>query len=205
MGLSAVLTGDIVNSTKLTKAGEKTLLKMLTDLLQPYKFEFYRGDSFQVFSKKAHEALRIALLCRSAAISLQNGKQMPDIRIAIGIGEVNTPIRTLGSAKGEAFVLSGRSLDEIQKTETRLAIVCISELGHLGCQIISEYVNSIYRDMTPKQAEVVLHLLKGENQQNIAELLNKSKSTISQLVSSARWGEIEKILDIYNKIIDRLS
>lgn len=206
MAMRAVLTGDIVNSTQLEKSGEKKLLKALHQVLEPYKFEFYRGDSFQVYMKDPQKSLRVALLCRLIAIGLNQGEYLTatDIRISIGIGNVITPVRTLGSAKGEAFVLSGRSFDEIQKTETRLAITVENKVVNTGLQVIADYINSILKGMTAKQAEVVVELLKGQIQQKVTTLLNKSKSTISQLVSAGRWNEIEKLLLQYETLINQL-
>lgn len=206
MAMRAVLTGDIVNSTQLEKSGEKKLLKALHQVLEPYKFEFYRGDSFQVYMKDPQKSLRVALLCRLIAIGLNQGEYLTatDIRISIGIGNVITPVRTLGSAKGEAFVLSGRSFDEIQKTETRLAITVENKVVNTGLQVIADYINSILKGMTAKQAEVVAELLKGQTQQKVTTLLNKSKSTISQLVSAGRWNEIEKLLLQYETLINQL-
>ena len=126
MAIQAVITGDIVNSTKFKAAKEKKLLIILKEVLLPYQFEFYRGDSFQVYQKNAAEALKTALLCRTAAICITPGMDdntAADVRISIGIGPVKAPIRLLSNAKGEAFVLSGRSFDEIAKTNTRLQVI----------------------------------------------------------------------------------
>ena len=59
--------------------------------------------------------------------------------------------------------------------------------------------------MTPKQAEVVLELLNGNNQQQAAENLKRSKSTISQHVTAGRWEEINKILNNYNRLVQLAS
>jgi transposase len=59
--------------------------------------------------------------------------------------------------------------------------------------------------MTAKQAEVIFELLKGDTQQQVAEKLNKSKSTISQHVTAGRWDEIERILKNYKKLIELLT
>src|SRR3982750_360612 len=102
MHLQAVLTGDIVNSTKLTSVNEKRILKQLKSILLAGKHEFYRGDSFQVYIKDASQALRIALLCRMAAMAIppdENGTRS-DVRISIGIGSVKMPVKTLSAAKG---------------------------------------------------------------------------------------------------------
>ena len=208
MAIQAVITGDIVNSTKLKAAKEKKLLMILQEVLLPYQFEFYRGDSFQVYQKNATAALKTALLCRTAAICITPGideNTAADVRISIGIGLVKAPVKTLSNAKGEAFVLSGRSFDEIAKTNTRLAISTSNALAHEGLQVIADYINAIFKVMTSKQATVIFELLKGQTQQVVADKLKKSKSTIHQHVSSGRWAEIEKFLQQYQNIVNQLS
>lgn len=207
MALRAVLTGDIVNSTKLKPAIEKKLLKVLQVILGAYQFEFYRGDSFQVFIKNPVEALRVALLCRTAAISISknNEENVADVRISMGIGNAKMPVITLGTAKGEAFVLSGRAFDELSANDTRLYIATTNGLANTALQIIADYLNAIFKTMTSKQAEVIFELLKEYNQQEVAIFLKKSKSTIHQHVVSGRWNEIEKLLQQYENIINQIA
>ncbi len=202
--MQAVLTGDIVNSTKLTPSKERGLIKILQQALDPYKYEFYRGDSFQALIKQPADSLRIALLCRTAAISIID-KTKTDVKISIGIGEVKERIKTLGAAKGEAFILSGRAFDELEKTAQRLIIATANEKANISFQLISDYINSIFSRMTPKQAKVIFELLKGGLQQDVVKRLRKSKSTISQHVSSGRWAEIEKILNQYQLLVQAIS
>jgi diphthamide synthase subunit DPH2 len=206
MPLQAVLTGDIVNSTKLSTAKMTKLTNLLSNVLQHYKFEFFRGDSFQAHVKKPQESLRIALLCRTAAISLVKDDKavLTDIRISIGVGNVHTPVRTLRTARGEAFVLSGRKFDEIAKVALRLGISCANTLANEGLQVISDYLNAIFEKMTAKQAEVIFQLLQGEKQQVIAKKLKKTKSTIHQRVIAGRWPEIEKLLIHFENTINQL-
>lgn len=205
--IHAVLTGDIVNSTQLNSDQEKSLLATLESILSPFSFEFYRGDSFQVYMKEGEKALETALLCRTAAIALmpEETNIISDVRISIGLGDVEEPVKTLASAKGEAFLLSGRSLDEMGKTEGRLVIAMGNKLGAIALGVIADYINSIYRQMTVKQAEVIFELLKGDTQQQVADKLHKSKSTISQHVTAGRWDEIENILKNFKKITELVS
>lgn len=205
--LHAVLTGDIVNSTRLPAAGEKELLSTLGKILSEHKHEFFRGDSFQAYLRNAGEALKTALLCRTAAIALMPDAATvsTDVRISIGIGDVETPVRALATAKGDAFLLSGRALDDLSKTEGRLIIVTQNKIAGVALGVMSDYINSIYQQMTPKQAEVIIELLKGNSQQQVADKLNRSKSTISQHVTAGRWDEIEKILINYQKIVQLIS
>lgn len=207
MALQAVLTGDIVNSTRLSAANEKRLLKGLKKILYSYKYEFYRGDSFQIYLKNPADALRIALLCRAAAISVPSNEENmhADVRISIGLGTVKSPVKVLSSAKGEAFLLSGRMLDELAKSGRRLSIAVNGPIAGIAFEVIADYLNSIFDVMTDKQAVVVFELLAGKTQKNVSDKLKKSKSTISQHVTSGRWYEIEKLLKQYENVITQIK
>jgi len=210
MATHAVITGDIVNSTKLDGRAEKKLIATLQKVLEPYKFEFYRGDSFQVYIREADKALQTVLLCRTVAIATKTKDEAAscDIRMSIGIGNVVSPLRSLASAKGEAFVLSGRAFDLLSQTDTRLAI-SIAEKGQKGIsygfELVAAYIDSIYRGMSIKKAEVIFELLSGGSQQDAVKNLKKSKSTVSEIASSAKWPEIEWILTKYKKLINEIQ
>src|SRR5580658_9123756 len=94
--IHAVITGDVVNSTGLGAEVEEMLLQALQLVLSPYLIEFYRGDSFQAFLEDPAVSLRVALLCRTLAISVTAGEEGPavsDVRISIGLGPVTQPVR----------------------------------------------------------------------------------------------------------------
>lgn len=205
--LHAVLTGDIVNSSLLPSMTEELLIESLDKCLHRFPHEYYRGDSFQAYVEEPRMALSIALQCRAAAISFSED-QMPesyDIRISIGIGTVDQPLKKLSNAKGEAFLLSGRHLDEISKVNTRLSITTTNELANAGLNILANYINSIFDHMTGRQAQVILRLLDGDTQQKIADELKKSKSTIHQLTVSARWSEIKEQLQLFENLIKHIT
>ena len=207
--MQAVLTGDIVNSTLLSAVNERKLIKQLQAVLSPYQYEFYRGDSFQVYLKNAKNALRITMLCRAAAIKFSQAGEgrINDVRLSIGIGETRTSFKNLSTAKGEPFILSGRALDQISKSGARLAILTGENkwLENQSMQIIAEYADAVFKGLTPKQASVIFELLNGHTQLAAAKRLKKSKSTISQHVNSGRWTEIERLLQHFENISEHLS
>jgi hypothetical protein len=210
MPIHAVITGDIVHSMQLEIPASKRLISGLKRILESYQVEFYRGDSFQAYLKESAQALRTALLCRVSAISL--ARQFPgassDLRISIGLGPAEIPVRGLATAQGEAFVLSGRALDDMPKKGGRLSFATCSKAHPAifnGLELVSNYINFIFQEMTPKQAEVIYFLLNGGNQLDASRKLNKSKSTISQRASSANWPQIEKILAIYENLIKEIT
>jgi hypothetical protein len=206
MTVKAVLTGDIVNSTKLGLAKDKKLTNALLEIFEGYKMEFYRGDSFQAYVKDPRHALRLALLSRTAAIRLfkDEGRVIADIRTSIGIGKVVSPVKVLKTAKGEAFLLSGRQFDSMTKMNRRLAITSNNALANEGLQVIADYLDQIFFTMTGKQAEVVFEMLKGKTQKEVAGKIKRTKSTVHQRTLSARWPEIESLLQRYENIINQL-
>jgi hypothetical protein len=203
MSIKAILTCDIVNSTKLTPAKERKLVATIKEIFIAHKIEFFRGDSFQVFIKDPENALKLALLCRVAAMKLYKEQkvQVADVRISIGIGEVKQPIKVLSIAKGEAFLLSGRAFDEIAKTSQRLIMAINNPIASQGLEVITDYLNHIFEKVSGKQAEVIFELLKGETQQAVAYKIKKTKSTVHQLTTSGQWPQIEKLLQQYHNVI----
>jgi DNA-binding NarL/FixJ family response regulator len=146
-------------------------------------------------------------LCRTAAISISEDEKTtaPDVRISVGIGEVsNTVGRKLAAAKDEAFVLSGRAFEEMEKQGSRLIISTPNTLANAGLQVIADYLNAIFKEMTSKQATVIFELLKGRTQQQVSRKLKKSKSTINQHVNSGRWPEIERLIQQFKNIVNHL-
>lgn len=190
MATAAVITADIVNSTQLTRLAGKKLTDKLRSLLAPYKFGFYRGDSFQVYLKDPGNALIVVLRLRAAARTIG---VICDIRASIGIGKVKPNFRKLSTATGEAFTLSGRAFDEISKTGDRLIIRSSDQSVNLSLKIMGYFIDYIFKALTPKQAEVLLVLLAGNTQLEAARKLRKSQSTINKHAQSAGWNELVKL------------
>ncbi len=203
---AAVLTGDIVYYTKLKPAAARKLLQSLGEAFGKNRFEFYRGDSFQVLTEDPLEALRLALRCRSLAISMSARKEAlhNDVRISIGIGKVPASISTLGAASGEAFLLSGRAFDTMTKENKRLSIAVTDPLAAAGLAAVADFADSVFRNLTIRQAALFRLLLEGRTQQEAAIELGKSKSTVHQHATSGNWNDTERILYHYTAIIQQI-
>lgn len=206
MPLAAVITGDIVNSTRLKNSEEKVLMSNLSSILKSHKFEFYRGDSFQAYLPDAGHALKVVLRARAAAKRLSPAFSSPfaDVRASIGIGNITTPVKDLNTAKGEAFLLSGRAFDEMGKSGKRLKIQSAHDATNLGLKIIADYADLLFSQLTSKQAAVVFELLSGYNQLETAKRLKKSQPTINKHAQSARWIEINNLIEDYQLFIKQL-
>ncbi|MGZ3853059.1 MAG: hypothetical protein ACXVBX_09745 [Flavisolibacter sp.] len=202
MTLSAVITADIVKSTQLPRANYKKLLKNLETLFRGHQYEFFRGDSFQVFLESPHEALRILLRARTAAMKLSETSSMSDVRASIGISTVKLPVKSFQTAVGDVFVLSGRAFDQLEMDE-RLTIVSDDKntAVNLGLIVISQFIDYLFQRLTFKQAAVVHELLMQRTQIETARLLQKSQATINRHTQAAGWPELEKLLTKYKDLI----
>ena len=197
--IKAVITADIVNSSLLTKAEMYSLRKAIEKLLVKHdlRFTFYRGDSFNAVCEVS-EALKIVALLRTRAIqaSADTGRHI-DIRVALGIGIVEEPFKNVSTAKGEAFILSGREMDRMEKDGPRLTIRCHEPVADAGLMAVALFTDFIIRKLTTRQAEVIYALLQGATQIKAARKLKKSQSTINKHAQSAHWKELMRVMSIY--------
>ena len=118
----AVLTGDIVKSTRLTRDEREALFTGLkagaaaVEALQKEtaRFERFSGDSWQMLATPRF-ALRACLMMR--AYIRQESKAF-ETRISVGLGAVE-PLSPegLGASDGPAFQASGRGLQALKGTQ----------------------------------------------------------------------------------------
>ena len=120
----SVLTGDIVNSSKIPDAGVslmKSLNKFLNQQKNNYpdiKFEIYRGDAFQIVLFQPELAIKLATLIRTFVISSSpTPTQRYDVRISIGLGTADKLDSKVTLSNGQAFIFSGHGLDKIKIKE----------------------------------------------------------------------------------------
>lgn len=212
----AVLTGDIINSSKLKVIQRKSLLDALTELLDTYKtktknnlkikaaFEIFRGDSFQIQLDSPEQSLRMALLVRTflqCKIVVGNRQIPADARIAIGVGTVNAPANTLAESDGEAFRFSGRLLDTLKKQPNQLAFK--SRKPTLDAELNTSLVllESIMNRWTVLQSEVIYYKLQGYTEVVIAEILKIKQPAVNQRAKAASWLAIERLLLRYQDLL----
>ena len=199
----AVLTAGLVNSTLLTPDEEKKLVLLIEESLQPCIYEFYRGDSFQALHPTPLEALKTALLCRTAAISInqENKEHQFDVRLSIGIAPIQEAVTSIQTSKELPFIMSGKNFDKMALTENFLSMITSNDLATAGLEAIAFHADQTLKEMTGRQAGVIFELLQGKTQQEVAESLGKSKSTIHQHVSAGKYHVLETLIKQYQQII----
>lgn len=205
----AVLTADIVNSTAMGSGVITALGTNLENIIQANQarmLSYYRGDSFQSYILESYDAFRLALLLRieTKLFGLKYSGVFTDLKISIGIGRIETPV-TPQTAHGDTFVLSGRGLDQLEKSDRKLLVQCKDEQLNIALEAISLFVDYLFEALTNKQAEVLKHLLMDRNQLETAALLNKSQSTINKHIQSMGWKQLEELFRLYRETIQQIN
>ena len=115
----SVITGDIVNSRKLSSEiwidGFKKILNTFGK--NPMEWEIYRGDEFQLEVKNPEEALTIAIYIKSYFKTLKL-----DVRMSIGFGDNSYKAKKISESNGTAFARSGEVFETLKKHKINLAI-----------------------------------------------------------------------------------
>ena len=194
----AIITGDIVQSRRLNpEAWVKHLKKGLMLFgTSPTEWEIYRGDSFQ-FKTTVNNALLHAILLKAW---IKHFKEI-DVRLSIGIGEETYKSSKITEGNGSAFELSGEGFDTLDKKNL---IICTKEKklnDTLG--VMTDLALFIMDKWTEKSAEIIFMKLKNPelNQTQIAQLLNKQQSNISEALKRGGFDEINQYINYYNLII----
>lgn len=196
----AVLTGDIINSRKGEVASwinplKNTLKKYGSE---PLNWEIYRGDSFQL-SLAPEKALLAALHIKSTVKQSKNH----DVRVAIGLGTENFRSKKITEANGSAYVNSGECYDGMKKQT--LAIRTNNKDFDQSLNTMLAISQHAINNWSPTVAEVIKTTLENpsKNQQEIATLLSKSQSSISEALKRGGLEEIMKMNEFYiNNIPD---
>ncbi|MDR0955048.1 MAG: hypothetical protein LBM20_06695 [Rikenellaceae bacterium] len=127
------------------------------------------------------------------------------IRAAIGIGEMDMKLSDKGIWNGEAIYLSGRRITE-QKTSNKERVTIKNSLffdsfsldQKLIFQPMLSLLDTLFTKMTRKQSEIIYHRLIGRSEQEIADNLKISQSSVNQHLKKAGWGAIKESLDLFS-------
>jgi hypothetical protein len=214
----AVITGDIVDSSRFTGEERRHLLSYLkTALATPaqilgnnvmaFPFDIHRGDSFQGVLQQPTEALKAAVIVRAALRSsikttLSN---TIDARIAIGIGSITLmPDVTGGEGDGEAYRNSGLQLDLMMQNNRMLFVKTPDEEINKELNVECALLDTLINKWSAEQALAISEFLKGKTQQEMAETFNISQPAIGKRLISANVYALDLLLDRYNELMQRI-
>ena len=201
---AAVITGDVVHSTRLNPKQRKQLEQVLWETFeqlekQKDRYDILRGDSFQLFVDEPGQAFKkaVQLRCLVKSGMSKYAKIRVDLRISIGFGEISFKGKTLGSSDGTAFRRSGQGLDALKSEKKHLSIQTGDKKKDDFFEILSVLTDVIITGWSPAQAEAVYWSSCGFTQTEIARKLSIVQSAVNKRLQSAHWNEIDKVFTFF--------
>ncbi len=230
--LQATISADIVASSSLTAKETERLNARISEIfayLDEYRdrnsgerivSRLVAGDTIECFIPDPGEALRVALILKSGIKSfrpdgserygreqekLRKLFEMYGIRIAIGIGEMDSNLLEQNIFKGSAINLSGRLISE-QKTSNRERVTVKNTLfiGSVNSehtyifQPVISLLDTLFNKMTVRQSEIVYMKLLGYSEQEIAKGFEITQSSVNQHSTGAGWNSVEEALKLFS-------
>lgn len=210
MKSGAIITGDIVDSTKLTLEGRNIMLNKLytiPDVLSPVQtvsIDIFRGDSFQIGISNADSALRCALAIRAwlRCNKIFGSKKVLDARLAIGVGTLDYESEVLSTSDGEAYRLSGRLLDKMDKSRLEIR----TPWGEVNdeLKLLTAFADNIVSSWSQNQSKIILRsLVTLKNHVELSEELEISRQMVDKSLKASREDLIEAYIKRYEKLINR--
>ncbi|WP_262733816.1 SatD family protein [Gaetbulibacter sp. NE] len=199
--MTSILTGDIINSRESAPNEWLTALKetLSTYGKQPAAWEIYRGDSFQL-EVVPEQALEAATLIKA---TIKTFKAI-DVRIAIGLGEKTYTSDKITESNGSAFINSGECFESMKNST--LALKSEYEDFDTTLNLMLELAQLTMNSWSPTSSKIIKASLNNPelNQKQIAKLLGKSQSNISEGLKRGGFDEISKMLTYYKTQVKTL-
>lgn len=211
MLIKAVITADVVGSTKIDDSKYAEFSVLITNLVEeiekvcPIKVEISRGDSFQLIVEEAEKSPLVAVLLRSGfRRSSLSDSHILDVRASIGVGTVAYMDEKIALSNGEAFVLSGREFDELGKQ--RLSVLSGSEAVNAELRVETAFVDDIISSWTKQQSDYMfLALLHDVKHGELASLTQTSRQNVAKVLSTAKEKLVRMYLDRVSSLIQSLK
>lgn len=213
-----VITGDIVGSSEILKAGDRDkLLKVMRDTVDDYNaiykgnsisLEITRGDSFQIVSLYAFTIVQVAIFLRANLIAHSNNGIRWDARMGIGIGKGEYLVDSVAESDGEAFHLAGQAFDNLERN-SRMALLTPEEDFNREFQVSTPFADDIISGWTQTQANdfyfFSIELIKNKEltQNEISAKLGKSPQALNKALQSSKYTLITKYTIRFINKIDR--
>lgn len=190
----SILTGDIINSRERTPQQWMPLLKAVFKKYgsEPDQWEIYRGDSFQI-EIPVKKALEAAFLIKA---TIKQCKPL-DVRIAIGVGKKTYTSKKITESNGDAFERSGECFENLKKQNIAIKSpwkefdITINLMLRLGLLTMN--------DWKPAYSSIVKTTLENpkKTQKQLAELLEKTQSTVSEGLKRSGYEEMSELISYY--------
>ena len=201
--MEAIIAGDIINSQKHDPDKYLSVIKeVLSEYSSKGMFQIYRGDSFQAMIKLPNLALHASINLKAALKKIES----LDVRIAIGLGDVNIIDNNIAISTGSALTRSGELLDSLKEEGENLKVRAdhaLDEYFNMSLKMASLYMD----DWTENGAAIVYETMNNPHitQDAIGKKLGVQQATASRRLNRANWKETQELLYLFPKYLKTIS
>ncbi|HEY0091987.1 MAG TPA: SatD family protein [Flavobacterium sp.] len=187
--MTAIITGDIINSRKLPSGSWIGDFKKLLGSKgeTPAEWEIYRGDEFQMEIKNPEEALYTALQIKSHL--KQTGL---DARMSIGLGDKTHNSTKISESNGSAFVRSGEQFETLKKQKITLAVNSGNADFDIEMNLMFRLALAIMDNWLAQSAEFVKVAMENRSmsQEELGQKLGINQAAVSRRQKRAHFDLI---------------
>ncbi|NEN24461.1 winged helix-turn-helix transcriptional regulator [Cryomorpha ignava] len=195
--MRAVLTGDIIDSRNVESPQE--WINLLKEVLNtfgktPKDWEIYRGDSFQL-ELDAEDAFKAVFQLKAGIKTIEQ----LDVRISIGLGNVEFRANAVTLSNGPAFIHSGEAFDLIQSKKQNLILSCDDKQLTKELNIMLQLAEGLTTDWTQSSAKALYFAFTnpGISQIELSKKLGITQPSVSARLRVAHADEIFSLIDYY--------
>jgi hypothetical protein len=189
----------------------KKCLALLEEKYLGFWGRIVRGDTIDCVLRTPEDALEVALVLKTWVKSFVPENDAKDsfskygIRIAIGLGEMNTVSRERDMMDGDAIYRSGRAMDKLVGRAKYSFVISMADNEHeQALQVILTLVNQLLNNATARKCETLCERILSSDTSKTAEKMGISVSGVNQTLKDLGWSAIEQAIIYYRKVTSRL-
>ncbi len=214
----AVITGDIVSSSRLPEDDRRELHRVMNEGAAalrevfpeavPADMDIFRGDSWQVLVTDPVFSLRVGLFYRAFLRARMQDNKV-DTRMVIAVGTVDfVPDDHVSAGDGEAYRESGRTLERMPKSgRMQFVLAGKPREDSQAVDVVVQLLDVLAMHWTERQAQAVAGALRGWKQEKIAGSWKEksiSQQAVAQHLDRAGWHAVESGIEYFEQYLRRL-
>lgn len=207
----AVLTGDIVSSTKMSPTTYSQMLVFLQSLLNnaeescQAQGEIYRGDGFQLHYPNPGCAIKNTLLIK-LALHLSALSDKPILStLSLAFGEHDRLTKKPNLSSGPVFIASGRGLDKTQRGDLTIHFPAPNDNREMD--LLTKFLNHQLNRLTKSQAQLLYLYVENDfaEHKKIAQITGTSRQNISNRLANIGAFLVRDFVDKINDKVEKLK
>lgn len=207
----AVLTGDIVNSTKMPATEYQLVISRLQTLINQANDNYsasgqiFRGDAFQLHYTDAQQALKSTLLIKLGLYITEAASTPVTCTLSLAYGKGLVQSETPNTSSGPVYTQSGRALDNT--TSGDLSIHIADNAVPAEIDLLTQFLNHVLNRLTKTQAELLYqHVLSDfAEHKKLAELTGTTRQNISNRLGNIGATLVENYCLLINQHVAKLT